>query len=64
VTDSLFGEQVGVLPCCEADHLQAIGVCFDDSESALTDRAGGTENGDASHSEKRRRRFQVYFRNT
>ena len=49
VARNLGGEELGVLARRQADHHETIGMRIDDSERALTDRAGGTEDRDAFH---------------
>ncbi len=49
ISRNLRREQIGVLARGEADDLQPIGMRVDDRERALSDRAGGSEDGDAFH---------------
>src|SRR5207244_12564331 len=49
VAFDLRAEESGVLAGREPHDLQAIGMRVDNGERALTDRAGGSENGDSLH---------------
>ena len=49
VARGLLGETLGVLPCGQADHPEPIRVRINDRQRTLTNRAGGSENGDALH---------------